>query len=84
MTYKKNDAAESGGITLGFIWLVVSAGLAYPAYSILTSWGFHQGLAGVAVFIGARLLYEIPYRARVRAEHERAMKRSDQWRQRSC
>lgn len=84
MTSKKHDSTGSGSKTLGLIWLVISLGLAYPAYSLLTSWGFNQGLAAVAVFIGACLLYEIPYRARVKAQHELAMKRSDQWRSRSC
>jgi len=38
----------------------------------------------VIVFIGACLLYDIPYRARVKARNELAMKQSDQWRGRSC
>jgi hypothetical protein len=65
---------------LGFIWLLVSAGLAYPAYKMLMSMGFNQALAIVAVFIGACLLYEIPYRAKVKEQHELAMKRANQWR----
>lgn len=84
MGSRKNDSAGSGGKALGLIWLLVSAGLAYPAYSMLSSWGLNQGLAVVIVFIGACLLYDIPYRARVRAQHEVAMKQSNQWRGRSC
>lgn len=80
MASSKKDSAESGARALGLIWLLVSAGLAYPAYSMLSSWGLHQGLAVVIVFIGACLLYDIPYRARVRAQHEVSMKRSEQWR----
>jgi hypothetical protein len=84
MTSRKHDPSGNGSKVLGIVWLLVSAGLAYPAYSVLTSWGFNQALAGVVVFIGACLLYEIPYRARVRAQHELAMKQTDQWRGRSC
>lgn len=84
MTGKKHDSIESGSRALWMVWLLVSAGLAYPAYTMLVSLGFNQWLAGVAVFIGACLLYEIPYRARVKAQHELAMRRSDQWRGRCC
>lgn len=75
MANRKNDTAGSASQVLGILWLVVSAGLAYPVYSLLVSWGFNQALAGVTVFIGACLLYEIPYRARVRAQNEMVMKR---------
>ncbi|MDT3735308.1 MAG: hypothetical protein ROZ00_03670 [Denitratisoma sp.] len=74
----------SGSKLLGLIWLLASVGLAYPAYKALVSMGFNQALAGVAVFIGACLLYEIPYRAKVKARHAEAMKQSEQWRGRSC
>ncbi len=84
MASSKKDSAESGARALWVIWLLVSAGLAYPAYSMLSSWGVHRGLAVVIVFIGACLLYDIPYRARVKARNELAMKQSDQWRGRSC
>ncbi len=80
MTRGRKDSNGSSSRMLGFIWLVVSAGLAYPAYKTLVSMGFNQALAGVAVFIGACLLYEIPYRAKVKAQHEIAMKRAGQWR----
>jgi hypothetical protein len=70
----------SGSKLLGMIWLLASVGLAYPAYQMLVSLGFNQALAGVLVFIGACLLYEIPYRARVKEQHAVAMKRSEQWR----
>ncbi len=84
MASKKNESAGSGSRALGIIWLLVSAGLAYPAWSLLTSMGLHAGLAGVLVFIAACLLYDIPYRARVRAQNEEARKKTDQWRGRAC
>lgn len=84
MTINQDNSAGSGSKALGLIWLLVSAGLAYPMYSMLVSLGFNQGLAAVAVFIGACLLYEIPYRAKVKAQHAVAMKQSEQWRGRSC
>lgn len=84
MTINKSDAAGSNGKALWLIWLLVSAGLAYPMYSVLVAIGFNQGLAMVAVFIGTCLLYDIPYRARKKAEHEAAMVRADKWRNRSC
>lgn len=80
MASKQNDATGSGSKILGLIWLLVSAGLAYPAYKMLVSMGFNQGLAVVVVFIGACLLYDIPYRARVKEQHQVAMKRANQWR----
>lgn len=84
MANPKHNAVGSGHKVLGILWLLVSAGLAYPVYSMLVSMGFHSGLAVVAVFIGACLLYEIPYRAKVKAQHEMAMSRAEQWRGRSC
>jgi ABC-type polysaccharide/polyol phosphate export permease len=84
MAIDRNHSAGSSSKALGLIWLLVSAGLAYPAYSMLVSVGFNQGLAMVAVFIGACLLYDIPYRARKNAEHQAAMVRADKWRNRSC
>lgn len=77
MATKKGE--EGGSKILGYIWFVVSAALAYPAYSLLLSFGFNSSIAMVAVFIGICLLYEIPYRARVKARHELAMKKSEQW-----
>jgi hypothetical protein len=50
---------------------------------MLVSLGFNQALAGVAVFIGACLLYEVPYRARVRAQSTIAMKRLERLHDRS-
>lgn len=84
MAGSNRDSAGSGSRLLGFIWLLVSAGLAYPAFKMLVSMGFNQALAGVAVFIGACLLYEIPYRAKVRAQNEIAAQQSQRWRGRSC
>jgi len=80
MASKRNDATGSGSRMLGMIWLLISAGLAYPAYKMLVSMGFNQALAVVAVFIGACLLYEIPYRARVKEQNQIALKRANQWR----
>lgn len=80
MTKGRKDSNGSSSRMLGFIWLLVSAGLAYPAYKMLMSMGFNQALAIVAVFIGACLLYEIPYRAKVKEQHAIAMKRANQWR----
>lgn len=80
MTNRRKEAAGSRSRVLGLVWLLVSAGLAYPAYNMLVSMGFNQALAIVAVFLGACLLYEIPYRVRVRDQHELAMKRANQWR----
>ena len=84
MTSKATNSAKSGSRTLTIIWLLVSAGLAYPVYSLLVSWGFNQVLAGIAVFIGICLPYDIPYRARVSEEFEATMSRADHWRGRSC
>lgn len=84
MASKKTDSASSSSRVLTIIWLLVSAGLAYPVYSLLVAWGFNQALAGVVVLIGICLLYDIPYRARVSEEYEAAMSRSDQWRGRNC
>ena len=84
MADRKDDSVGSAGRALGLVWLLVSAGLAYPAFTMLSSWGVHQGLAGVIVFIVACLLYDIPYRARVRAQHLATMRQSEQWRGRGC
>lgn len=83
MTAKKDDSTWSTSKILEILWFIMSAGLAYPAYSMLVSLGFNQALAGVAVFIGACLLYEVPYRARVRAQSTIAMKRLERLHDRS-
>ncbi|MBL8503514.1 MAG: hypothetical protein JNL78_08760 [Rhodocyclaceae bacterium] len=80
MANNSKDSAGSGTRVLGIIWLLVSAALAYPVYTFLVSWGFNEMMAGVLVFIGICLLYDIPYRARVKAEHQLAMQRTQQWR----
>lgn len=80
MANKKDEPAESSSRLLGLIWLVASLGLAYPAHSLLVSWGFNSALAAVTVFLAACLLYDIPYRARVRAENQAALRRGQQWR----
>ncbi len=77
MAAKKD--AEAGSKMLGYIWFVVSAALAYPAYSLLLSLGLNSSIAMVAVFVGICLLYEIPYRARVKARHQMEMKKLDRW-----
>lgn len=84
MANKKENTTGSGSRILTIIWLLVSAGLAYPVFSMLVSWGLNQALAGVFVFIGICLLYDIPYRARVKEQHALTMSRADQWRGRSC
>jgi len=84
MKTKPADAAMSRAQTLTIVWLLVSAALAYPLYSFLFNLGFNQALAGVAVFVGICLLYDFPYRARVKAQHLIATSRADQWRNRSC
>ena len=80
MANKKKDSTESGSKVLTIIWLLVSAGLAYPVYSLLISWGFNQMLAVTAVFLGICLLYDIPYRARVNSQSEMAMNRAERLR----
>jgi hypothetical protein len=84
MASKTTDSANSSSRVLTAIWLLVSAGLAYPVYSLLISWGFNATLAATSVFLGICLLYDIPYRARVNAQHQAAMSRADQWNRRSC
>ncbi|MBI4987839.1 MAG: hypothetical protein HZC23_03365 [Rhodocyclales bacterium] len=84
MASNKKGSTGSGSRVLTLIWLLLSAGLAYPVYSLMVSWGFNQALSGIIVFIGICLLYDIPYRARVKEQHEAIMQRSDQWRSRTC
>lgn len=80
MAGNTKDSGKSGSRVLTVIWFVVSAALAYPAYSLLVSWGLNQALAGILVFIGICLLYDVPYRARVKEEYEANMRRADQYR----
>lgn len=84
MASKKTDSANSNGRVLTVIWLLVSAGLAYPVYSLLLSWGFNPTLAATTVFVCICLLYDIPYRAKVNAQYEASMSRADHWRGRNC
>ncbi|MDP1732861.1 MAG: hypothetical protein Q8L44_00695 [Sulfuritalea sp.] len=84
MASKATEPTKSGSGVLTILWLLVSAGLAYPVYSMLTSWGVNQALSGTIVFIGICLLYDIPYRVRVKEQHEISMSRANQWRGRSC
>jgi hypothetical protein len=64
------------------LWFLLSAGLAYPFFNLLISFGFNQALAVTVVFVCICLLYDIPYRAKTKAEHHTAMIRADQWRNR--
>jgi hypothetical protein len=80
MAGKAKQTENNGYRTLTIIWLVVSAALGYPLFNLLQSMGFNQALSGVAVFLGICLLYDIPYRAKVKAQHEAAMARTTQWR----
>ncbi len=84
MKTKPANSGMSKAQTLTILWLLISAALAYPLYSFLFKLGFNPTLAGVAVFIGICLLYDIPYRARVKAEHEIATSRADYLRNGSC
>ncbi len=84
MAKEAKGSKGSGSRVLTFIWLLASAGLAYPVYSLLVSWGFNSALAGTVVFLGICLLYDIPYRARVAEEYEASVSKADQWRGRSC
>lgn len=80
MAGKTDQSGNSTYRTLTVIWLVVSVALGYPLFNLLTSMGFNSALAGVGVFLGACLLYDIPYRAKVKAEHQAAMSRTNRWR----
>lgn len=82
MTSNKEASIYSGSRALTMGWFLVSAGLAYPSFNLLVSIGFNQALAGIAVFVGICLLYDIPYRARMKAQHEAAMIRANQLRNR--
>lgn len=84
MAGKTNASAGSGSRVLTLVWLVVSAGLAYPAYTMLASWGLNPALAGLLVFLGICLFYDVPYRARVKEEYEANISRAEQWRGRKC
>ncbi|HMM55933.1 MAG TPA: hypothetical protein PKC23_13055 [Candidatus Desulfobacillus sp.] len=65
------------------IWLIGSALLAYPAWTWLVSLGLNKAIAATIVFVGICLLYDIPHRARVRAENEEARRKASHWRGRS-
>lgn len=80
MAGRTNQSPSGGYRILTVIWLLVSAVLAYPAFSLLSSMGLNQALAGTLVFIGICLLYDIPYRARVSAQHQAALSKAEQWR----
>ena len=82
MASKTRGSAGSGSRVLTMIWFMVSAAAAYPAYSMLSSWGLNQALTITFIFIGICLFYDIPYRARVKEEYEENMRRADQHRSR--
>lgn len=84
MSKKKEASIFAGSRALTMAWLLVSAALAYPFFKLLINVGFNQGLAGMAVFVCICLLYDIPYRARVKAQHQADMIRTNQWRNRAC
>lgn len=84
MAGKTNASAGSGSRVLTLVWLVVSAGLAYPAYTMLVSWGLNPALAGLLIFLGICLFYDVPYRARVKEDYAASMSRAEQWRGRKC
>lgn len=80
MASKTRGSAGSGSRILTMIWFMVSAAAAYPAYSMLSSWGLNQALSIMFIFIGICLFYDIPYRARVKEKYEENMRRADQYR----
>lgn len=82
MTNKKEASIYASSRALMLVWLLVSAALAYPFFKLLISYGFNQALAVVAVFLSICLLYDIPYRARVKAQHQADVLRTNQWRNR--
>ena len=51
MANKEANTTGSGSRVLTILWLLVSAGLAYPVFTMLVSWGFNQALAGTMVFL---------------------------------
>ena len=51
---------------------------------MLVSIGLNEAFSVVMVLLGICLMYDIPYRAKVKAQHEASMSRADQWRGRHC
>lgn len=84
MNRQSADQSMSSARTLTIIWVLISAAVAYPLYNFLFSLGLNNVLAGIAVFVGICLMYDIPYRARVKAEHQIATARAQQWQNRTC
>jgi len=82
MSKKKEASIYAGSRALTMGWFLISAGLAYPFFNLLVSMGFNPALAGIGVFVSICLLYDIPYRARMKAQHEAAMIRANQLRNR--
>ncbi|MCB1892553.1 MAG: hypothetical protein R3E40_10330 [Rhodocyclaceae bacterium] len=84
MANKAGDQKNSSWKILAFLWLVISLAIFQPAYSMLVSIGLNEAFSVVMVLLGICLMYDIPYRAKVKAQHEASMSRADQWRGRHC
>ncbi|MBX3649180.1 MAG: hypothetical protein KF853_10680 [Rhodocyclaceae bacterium] len=84
MRSKENEYANSNWKVLTFLWLAISLALFNPVYSMLVSMGLNEAFSVVMVLLGICLMYDIPYRAKVKAQHQASMSRADQWRGRHC
>ncbi|MCO5099141.1 MAG: hypothetical protein M9884_16990 [Rhodocyclaceae bacterium] len=84
MANKAGDSANSSWKVLTFLWLAISVVIFQPAYSMLVSMGLNEAFSVVMVLLGICLMYDIPYRAKVKAQHQASMSRADQWRGRHC
>ncbi|MCZ7654739.1 MAG: hypothetical protein M5R42_11350 [Rhodocyclaceae bacterium] len=84
MANKAGDSANSSWKVLPFLWLAISVVIFQPAYSMLVSMRLNEAFSVVMVLLGICLMYDIPYRAKVKAQHQASMSRADQWRGRHC
>ena len=84
MANKASERENSSWKVLTFLWLAISAAIFQPAYSMLVSMGLNEAFSVVMVLVGICLMYDIPYRAKVKAQHQASMSRAEQWRGRHC
>lgn len=84
MVSKEKEYANSNWKVLTFLWLAISLALFNPAYSMLVSMGLNEAFSVVMVLVGICLMYDIPYRSKVKAQHQASLRRADQWRGRHC
>lgn len=84
MAGKASKPANSSWKILTFLWLVISLAIFHPAYSFLVSMGLNEAFSAVMVLVGICLMYDIPYRAKVKAQHQAALSRAEQWRGQRC